>query len=97
MPIHVTAAIIINEDKTIFAARRGPGKHLAGLWEFPGGKVERDETPPAALIRELEEELGVRAEALEPTVFSFHEYTERRVLILFTGHGYQATVRARSP
>ena len=80
-------------EPTYVLTRRRQEDHLGGYWEFPGGKVEHDESPPAALIRELEEELGIRAEALEPTVFSFHEYTERRVLILF----YRARVSSDSP
>ena len=60
----VTAAIL-EEDGRVFVARRGPGRHLAGKWEFPGGKVEPGETPEQALRRELEEELGIECEVGE--------------------------------
>ena len=56
--IDVTAAIIIKDDK-VLAARRKPGMHLAGCWEFPGGKVKAGESPEACLARELQEEFGV--------------------------------------
>ena len=57
--ITVTAAIL-EKDGLVFAARRGPGKHLAGYWEFPGGKLESDETPEQCLARELQEEFGIQ-------------------------------------
>jgi 8-oxo-dGTP diphosphatase len=57
----VTAAIL-EEDGRVFVALRGPGRHLAGKWEFPGGKVEPGETPERALARELAEELGIEVE-----------------------------------
>jgi len=60
----VTAAIL-EEDGRVFVARRGPGRHLAGKWEFPGGKVEPGETPEQALRRELTEELGITCEVGE--------------------------------
>ena len=60
----VTAAII-EEGGRLFVARRGPGRHLAGKWEFPGGKIEAGETPEASLARELAEELGIVAEVGE--------------------------------
>ena len=56
--IEVVGAVLINEDR-VFAAKRGPGKSMAGYWEFPGGKVETDETPEEALARELCEELKI--------------------------------------
>ena len=80
--ILVVAAVVV-EDGRLLLARRREGDHLAGLWEFPGGKVDAGETPPAALVRELAEELGVRAEAGAPFLFSWWEYPEKRVLILF--------------
>lgn len=58
--IDVTAAIIVKDDK-VLAARRGPGKHLEGYWEFPGGKLEPFETPENCLERELSEEFAIRA------------------------------------
>ena len=57
-PIIVTAAIMVKANK-VFAARRNPGSHMAGFWEFPGGKIETGETPEACLVRELFEEFGI--------------------------------------
>lgn len=67
----VTAAILIRKDGTVLLAQRPEGKTFAGLWEFPGGKVEVPESPEAALVRELDEELGitVQPETLEPFTF----------------------------
>lgn len=67
----VTAAALIKDDGTVLLAQRPEGKSFAGLWEFPGGKVEVPETPEAALVRELHEELGliVAPEALKPLTF----------------------------
>lgn len=60
MPIlHVVCAILVREDGAVLACQRGAGGHLAGLWEFPGGKVEAGETPEQALCRELREELAI--------------------------------------
>ena len=58
-PLLVVAGALIDDDRRVLMHRRPPGKHLEGLWEFPGGKVDPGETPPAALARELREELGV--------------------------------------
>lgn len=72
----VAAAALVDADGRVLIAQRPEGKQLAGLWEFPGGKVEAGETPEAALIRELEEELGiaVKRDCLSPFVFASHAY-----------------------
>lgn len=71
--INVTGAVLTNGDK-VLAARRGPGKALAGFWEFPGGKIEAGETPEQSLARELEEELLCRATVGEFVTTTEHEY-----------------------
>lgn len=73
----VVAAALINENDEVLLAQRPPRKRLAGKWEFPGGKVEAGESPEAALIRELHEELGITVEPfdLEPFWFLSHDYT----------------------
>jgi 8-oxo-dGTP diphosphatase len=74
MMIEVVAGLILDDQGRLLACRRPEGKHLGGKWEFPGGKVEPEESPEAALIRELEEELGIIVEthqALSPVV---HDY-----------------------
>src|SRR5690606_4580284 len=66
--IHVVAGVVTDTRGRVLLARRAPGSELAGLWEFPGGKVEPGEAPEAALARELEEELGIRVEPGAPLV-----------------------------
>ena len=70
----VTACALVDRDGRVLLARRPPGKQFAGLWEFPGGKVEQGETAEAALVRELREELGVEPcqRCLQPFAFSSH-------------------------
>ena len=60
----VVAAALIDPERRVLLQRRAPGRAMAGLWEFPGGKVESGELPEAALAREIEEELGISVEAL---------------------------------
>lgn len=79
----VVAAVIGREDGRLLLARRPAGRHLAGLWEFPGGQVEAGETAERALARELGEELGVEAEVGEPLTFAWHRDGEREILLLF--------------
>ena len=79
----VAACALVDADGRVLLARRPPGKPLAGLWEFPGGKVEPGETPEAALIRELKEELDidVAAKCLAPLSFASHSYPEFHLLM----------------
>lgn len=79
----VVAAALIDVDGRVLIGRRPEGKALAGLWEFPGGKVEPGERPEAALIRELREELGVDVQeaCLAPFVFASHAYESFHLLM----------------
>ena len=82
----VAAAALVDGDGRVLVAQREAGKHLAGQWEFPGGKVEVGEAPESALIRELREELGVdtATSCLAPCGFASHDYDEfHLVLLLF--------------
>lgn len=79
----VSAVALIDADGRILLAQRPEGKTLAGLWEFPGGKVELGETPEAALIRELREELGIETKesCLAPLTFASHSYDSFHLLM----------------
>jgi len=79
----VAAVVLVDADGRILLAQRPEGKAMAGLWEFPGGKVEPGETPEAALIRELHEELGIDtwASCLAPLTFASHGYAEFHLLM----------------
>ena len=79
----VVAVAMVDPDGRVLMAKRPKGKNMAGLWEFPGGKVAGGETPEAALIRELKEELGVdtRTSCLAPFTFASHEYEDFRLLM----------------
>ena len=79
----VAAVALIDGDGRVLLSRRPPGKPLAGLWEFPGGKIESGETPEAALIRELREELtiDVSANCLAPFTFASHAYDDFDLLM----------------
>lgn len=81
--ILVAACALIDTDSRILIAQRPEGKSLAGMWEFPGGKVEQGETPEHALIRELNEELGVETKetCLAPLTFASHAYEEFHLLM----------------
>ena len=79
----VAACALIDADGRVLLAKRPPGRPLAGLWEFPGGKVEAGETPEAALVRELDEELGITVaeKCLAPLTFASHGYEAFHLLM----------------
>lgn len=79
----VSAVALIDPDGRVLLAQRPAGKSMAGLWEFPGGKIEDGETPEAALIRELHEELGIEtwASCLAPLTFASHSYDDFHLLM----------------
>jgi 8-oxo-dGTP diphosphatase len=78
----LVAAAIILRGEEVLLARRPEGKHLAGLWELPGGKVEPQESPEEALAREVREELGIEIRGVRPYLFVHHRYPEKRILML---------------
>ena len=82
MPIIVAAAVVI-ESGRVLLTQRVEGQHLAGLWEFPGGKLERGESSEEALVRECREECGIEIEVAEILDVTFHRYPEKDVLLLF--------------
>lgn len=94
----VAAVALIDADGRVLIAQRPEGKPMAGLWEFPGGKVEGGETPEAALIRELHEELGVdtHESCLAPLTFASHAYPDFHLLMpLFACRRWQGMVQPR--
>ncbi|HLH11379.1 MAG TPA: 8-oxo-dGTP diphosphatase MutT [Methylovirgula sp.] len=93
----VVAAALFDSDGRVLIAQRPPGKALAGLWEFPGGKVDPGETPERALIRELAEELGIEVEeaCLAPLTFASHTYPDFHLLMpLYVCRRWRGFVRA---
>jgi 8-oxo-dGTP diphosphatase len=94
----VVAVALIDVDGRVLIAKRPEGKQLAGLWEFPGGKVEPGERPEAALIRELREELGIEVSesCLAPFVFASHAYESFHLLMpLYLCRRWSGVVTAR--
>ncbi len=94
----VVAVALVDAEGRVLIAQRPEGKQLAGLWEFPGGKVEPGERPEAALVRELKEELGidVREACLAPFVFTSHAYDSFHLLMpLYLCRRWSGTVQAR--
>ena len=94
----VAACALVDPDGRVLLAQRPEGKPMAGLWEFPGGKVELGETPEQTLIRELEEELGivVKEACLAPLTFASHAYPDFHLLMpLYVCRRWDGTVTAR--
>jgi 8-oxo-dGTP diphosphatase len=94
----VVAVALVDVDDRVLIAQRPPGKALAGLWEFPGGKVEPGERPEQALIRELREELGIEVKepCLAPLTFASHAYDDFHLLMpLYICRKWEGFVRAR--
>jgi 8-oxo-dGTP diphosphatase len=79
--LHVAAAVVVDSAARILIARRHDHLHQGGLWEFPGGKVESGESVPAALARELNEELGIRVKQARPLIRIPYRYPDRNVLL----------------
>jgi 8-oxo-dGTP diphosphatase len=79
----VSAVALVDPDGRVLLTQRPEGKSMAGLWEFPGGKIEPGETPEAALIRELQEELGIDTwqSCLAPLTFASHSYNDFHLLM----------------
>ena len=94
----VVACALLDADKRVLIAQRPQGKTLAGLWEFPGGKVERGERPEQTLIRELHEEIGitVNSDCLAPLTFASHAYDDFHLLMpLYICRRWEGAVVAR--
>jgi 8-oxo-dGTP diphosphatase len=94
----VAACALIDADGRVLLAQRPSGKSMAGLWEFPGGKVDPGESPEASLLRELNEELGivVQESCLAPLSFASHRYADFHLLMpLYVCRRWEGIVRAR--
>lgn len=94
----VVACALVDADRRVLIAQRPQGKSMAGLWEFPGGKVEPGETPEAALIRELAEELAIetRQACLAPLTFASHSYETVHLLMpVYVCRKWQGMPQAR--
>lgn len=94
----VSAVALIDPDGRVLLAQRPEGKSMAGLWEFPGGKIEAGETPEAALVRELQEELGIDtwASCLAPLTFASHSYETFHLLMpLFACRKWEGIPQAK--
>lgn len=86
--VEVVCALIQNDDGKIFCCQRGPGRALEGKWEFPGGKIEPDETKEQAIVREIKEELKSKIEVIKYIGVSNYEYTELEKPFSITMYAY---------
>ena len=86
--VEVVCAIIVNSYNEVFITKRGPGRALAGKWEFPGGKVEPNETYEETIIREIKEELSSLIEPIKYVGKVYHEYNDLDEPFAITMHGY---------
>ncbi|MEQ1578519.1 MAG: 8-oxo-dGTP diphosphatase MutT [Hyphomicrobium sp.] len=96
--LFVVAAALVDRDNRVLLAQRPQGKSLAGLWEFPGGKLNANETPEHALVRELHEELGIDVclQCLAPFTFASHTYETFHLLMpLYVCRNWEGEVEAR--
>ena len=94
----VVAAALVDRDNRVLLAQRPEGKTLAGLWEFPGGKLNANETPEQALVRELHEELGIDVclECLAPFTFASHTYEKFHLLMpLYVCRNWEGEISPR--
>lgn len=95
--MHVVAGVLVDTAGRVLLAQRPPGKHLAGMWEFPGGKLESGETPQAGLARELHEELDIRIEPADIAALTQvpWSYGERELLLdAWRVHAWQGAPRS---
>ncbi len=85
--INVSAVALVDGNNRVLVAQRPQGKHMAGLWEFPGGKIEEAETPEQCLVRELKEELNIKVtqKDLQPINFVAHKYDDFQLIMLLYG------------
>ncbi len=96
--ILVAACALVDADNRVLIAQRPPGKSMAGLWEFPGGKIEAGETPEETLVRELYEELGIKTwpSCLAPLTFASHAYDSFHLLMpLYICRRFEGMAHAR--
>jgi len=95
-PIHVVAGVLRDRDGRVLVAQRPAGKHLAGFWEFPGGKCEPREAAIDALRRELHEEIGILVESAQPLIAVPHSYPEKRIVLdVWNVEAYSGVPHAR--
>jgi len=96
--VWVSAVALVDADGRVLLAQRPVGKSMAGLWEFPGGKIEGNESPEQALVRELKEELGIdtSSSCLAPLTFASHRYDDFHLMMpLYVCRVWQGVVTAR--